>query len=127
MTEEAKPWISLKFDFDKEESKKFNAQLDKVASALGYALVGPSNQVYTVDTFDNCQKALQVFLDMDEKLGLHGRSDDMEIIPVDQIHWKTRRSAIIEKMEDTFNDNYASGDPTTVKAVERLQITEQDT
>lgn len=108
MTQEIKPWISLKFDFNKEERKQFNQRIDKIAFDLGYAVVNSYGSLLQIGTFQKCQDLIDYFSQQDAKCGCE-KSTDLEIVDINEVHWKTRRSYILRDLESNFNFAYRSG------------------
>jgi|694.fasta_scaffold25989_14 hypothetical protein len=108
MTQEIKPWISLKFDFNKEQRKQFNKQIDQIAFDLGYAVVNPYGSLLKIGTLEQCQDLIDYFIEQDSRCGCE-KSTDLEIVDINQIHWKTRRTYILHDLESNFNFAYRSG------------------
>jgi hypothetical protein len=102
MTTQNKPWKVFP-KFNKEQQKQFNAHLDNVAAQLGYAIgYSSSRDVFDIDTLENLQKTVQSFKDQDASCGCC-KASTLVIMPVAEVHWKTRRSLIQRKIEIRYN------------------------
>lgn len=102
----AKTWIVIKPSSNKEARKKENEYIDKQAAELGYAIAYASGDVFDIDTLENLQKTVEFFIEQDSHCGCDSASD-LIIMPVDEVHWKTRRSIMIRKMEDRVNFDHS--------------------
>ena len=98
----AKTWIKIKPSSNKEARKIENEYIDRQAAELGYAIAYASGHVFDIDTLENLQKIVQFFIEQDSHCGCDSASD-LIIMPVDEVHWKTRRSIMIRKIEDALN------------------------
>jgi hypothetical protein len=109
MTTQNKPWRVFP-KFNKEQQKQFNAHLDNVATQLGYAIAySNSRDVFDIDTLENLQKTVQFFKDQDASCGCC-KASTLVIMPVAEVHWKTRRSLIQRKIEIKYNQNNRNND-----------------
>jgi len=109
MTTQNKPWRVFP-KFNKEQQKEFNSHLDNVAAQLGYAIAySNSRDVFDIDTLEKLQETVQYFKDQDASCGCC-KASTLVIMPVAEVHWKTRRSLIQRKMEIRYNQSYRNDD-----------------
>lgn len=98
MTTQNEPW-KIFSKLNKEQQKEFNAHLDNAAAQLGYAIAYSSNRdVFDIDTLENLQETVQFFKDQDARCGCC-KASTLVIMPVAEVHWKTRRSLMQGKIE----------------------------
>jgi hypothetical protein len=102
----AKTWMVIKPSANKEARKKENEYIDKQAAELGYAIAYASGHVFDIDTLENLEKTVQFFAEQDARCGAKSASD-LIIMPVEEVHWKTRRSIMIRKVEDRLNSDHS--------------------
>ena len=97
MTTQNQPW-KIFSKLNKEQRKELNVHLDNAAAQLGYAIAYASGEVFDIDTLENLQETVQFFKDQDARCGCSSASS-LVIMPVEEVHWKTRRSLIERKLE----------------------------
>jgi hypothetical protein len=97
-----KTWLTVKPSSNKEVRKIENEYMDKQAAELGYAIAYASGYVFDIDTLENLQKTVQFFKDQDAHCGCDS-ANDLIIMPVAEVHWKTRRTIMMRKVEDRLN------------------------
>jgi hypothetical protein len=101
-----KTWLTIKPSSDKEVRKKENQYIDKKAAELGYAIAYSSGYVFDIDTLENLQETVRFFIEQDGNCG-SDHASDLIIIPVQEVHWKTRRSIMMRKIEDRLNFDHS--------------------